>query len=361
MATEFKLIHLSDLHLSAMPGRIGIIDVPSELARRFKRYLRNRVPMGELFGDLYFGPSSYRKDVAERLAQTLMNPEFSDADLIVLSGDLATSGESLDLDVAKSYLHDEADDFFLSGKGQPTLDAAKRPYFLIPGNHDRYSGGIKERWPLPGGTNFDGHFSVQQRYSKNPYWNEGKKLNYTLVHKDECAERLAIIGADFSLDNKDRATGAGLTKAKNWLGQGRVETKPNIKGGKNTLEGMIALTDYLRSEHGGNIAVIWVSHYPYSPKCSSSMQLVEGERLRKAAVENDIPLILTGHRHKYYNRERSSVRIVTAGSATSCAGDNEFLSINLRVNKAEIEKTEISRYRYDFSNTLDGSQFRLVV
>jgi 3',5'-cyclic AMP phosphodiesterase CpdA len=129
---NFRLMHITDLHIA----------VPPEGAAQ-QRIWKSRE-------SVY--PSCARRYQLKAIAQFL-DDYRADADLVLISGDVADDGEDRNLKEALGFIAAPVK----TAGFQPTLDAERRggpPFFIIPGNHDRFEGKLRK----PGGRTFDKRF-----------------------------------------------------------------------------------------------------------------------------------------------------------------------------------------------------------
>jgi DNA repair exonuclease SbcCD nuclease subunit len=242
---NFQLIHITDLH-------IGI--PPEELAQRVIWHSREAV-----------SPSSARPYALEALAEFLLEHR-SQADLVLITGDVAEDGEERNLDAALRFIATPA----RTAGREPTLDAesdAGAPFFILPGNHDRFRGARR----LPAGIAFDSKFG--------PYWSKGPNgVQSVSLPKDN--PRLALIAADFCLR---RAQDARV-----YLGQGCAY--PNV------VKALVKETRAIRDANP-NVGIIWVSHFPPLRGLKESESLLQADKLIDAADKNLVRHVIAGHLH----------------------------------------------------------------
>lgn len=240
----FRLLHGSDLHMNARSG-----------AERWLSPLSSH----DVAAAEAFARAAWRLGGAGDVDRAVV-------DAILLSGDLATSGDSADLALAHSYVADVATDRWLSAKGTPTLQGARLPIGLLPGNHDRFKDLL-----LPGNHAFDEVF--------RPWWRDDDKDGVAeLLVLDKGGRRLVLLGLDLSL----RSISDGLI----YMGQGAAYA--------DVIDAAVAATAWHKAQHPA-AAVIWVSHFP--PEAPVTLLLVDDKRLIAGAQRAKIPLLLCGHTH----------------------------------------------------------------
>lgn len=276
----FRLLHASDLHIAVKPRKIGLADL--------------------LVAGFYNLPqlataSSHDPDLLIGLARLAYHRRQS-LDAVLLSGDLATTGNTSDLDKAFAFVDLPATSLWWTANCKPTLQGSGLPVFLIPGNHDRFTG----RWHLPGGKEFDQIF--------RKYWHPSQCVQ-TLGALSKQNSFLALIGADLTLRHKSHARG----RLGKW-GQGKVYRGP--------LAELERCTQRLRTANP-DTGIIWVVHFPPAfPEREQALDLIDGAKLTNAAKAQQVSVILTGHTHnpKHYPilpvTGSNDIEILCAGTAT---------------------------------------------
>lgn len=311
----FNLLHLSDLHIAKYANR-------TSLASTMERVLE-RSDAG------YF--ASHNKTVAEAASAAIskifdgFSSSSSGIDLIVASGDIATTGEEEDLRSARVYLDRFIASPYLSAFSSKS-EKKKRTILLIPGNHDRFSFAGHAGW------NF---FEI----ALNNYWppyEDGRRrriLSKVLDKKDGC---LGVVGVDFSLEKNSDAT---LNLRAHW-GQGMAS--------KDTLAALETETGDLRQEHKG-ICIIWMVHFSPLHGVNRKLMLRNATNVRDAALRLKIPLILCGHIHK------SAVTTIGENSEVWCAGSlcqhnepngHELHLLELKTSGPFLEEAYRRTFRY---------------
>lgn len=132
-------------------------------------------------------PSSY-DDVPLLAAADFLGEFARQLDLLVVLGDLATTGLDADLAVAEQVFLDSRTKEHLNAALEPRLGGLGIPLHVVPGNHDRY----KDDVATPGCKNFDAVFhSVYQ------------------PQNGVCSEQISRDGIDLALISADFCFAAG--------------------------------------------------------------------------------------------------------------------------------------------------------
>lgn len=300
MAT-FSFIHLSDPHIGEPCNRSPITDFGS----------------GERHTIFGTHDSVQAKGVV-RLVRSLVQAE--DVSGVVVTGDLAATGEPDDLLAAREFLVGNPRD-----PRQRSLKAAAqgRPLMLLPGNHDRY----RLRIGVPGGSDFDRRFRREWRVRRSA------QLLGVFRRGDS---GVALIAADFSLGRKDWTRGASA------LGQGSV--------GFRALRSLTELTRAVRMMDG-NVGVIWCVHFaPCFEGIASSLALEGDDRLLRAAEAARVDVILCGHTH-----ERRCPYPMGAEGHVLCAGTccayrgltHSAMLVGVSVSAGRAKLSSVKTYGWD--------------
>ncbi len=276
----FRLLHVSDFHFAVRPRMIEFPDTPAALQDL-------AVTRGRLC------PSSHDPDLAEAAARFLYRHP-NRFDVVLATGDLATTGHPDDLAVAYEYFFAPPVLAWWGRSGGPTLQAGQAPVRVLPGNHDRYQG-----WYLgPGGCEFDRTFAPAG-------WQSGQRAQTLIVLEGERGEKLAIIAADFCLASYYDATGPW-----GYLGQGKVY--PGV------LQALREATCRQRQGHGA-IGIAWAVHFPPAfADIDPDLMLHDEQLLLDEAAGLGVEHIFCGHTHeaRQYTRAGSAlVQVHCAGSA----------------------------------------------
>jgi 3',5'-cyclic AMP phosphodiesterase CpdA len=292
---SFRLLHLSDLHFAVQQKVIGFPDLKHLL----------HYPLGQPG----LSPSSFDLDLAKAVARHAFL-RGNQLDAILITGDLATVGAAADLTLAHNFVHAQGLAVplpgqpvwtwapWLSATGFPTLESSGAPVVLFPGNHDRFHG-----WRMhAGGTLFDTIFAGD--------W-DGRRKAQTFIVLQLGQEKLAIIGADFTLQHNRHVVGGGRWA---YMGQGRVY--PAV------LHALLQETQAQRAQHD-RLGVVWALHFPpeFVP-LDPDLRLVD-DHLLKAATQIGVTRLFCGHTHEprqYALASNPAVQVYCAGTATQyCA------------------------------------------
>ncbi len=271
-------------------------------------------------------PASYFPDVVGGAAQFCL--ERRSVDGIIYTGDLATTGMMSDLLVARSFVMDDATDGYETERGTPTLAAARRPVYVIPGNHDKY----RDVAATPNCANFAFQFGGLMRNYKNGvgYWVRRKQGRY-----------IGFLYADFCLQSRSDAT----DKAYAVYGQGRVTA--------DALDELVDRTFYLKEVYP-NIKLVWVIHFaPFD--CGYSLQLNDYANFTDAAIAAGVMATLCGHTHLATRTDVKGHVVLCAGS-TGCVDSEDDSRIQVLHFDIDDEESSVSRDNFLWSNVLQEFQ-----
>lgn len=343
---RFDVVHASDLHFGAEPNRLtspledplGWADVIARDGRQNaggrRRFFRWR------------HPASHDEEVFERFADRITQIEASDGiDLVVLSGDIATTGHTNDLAAAVDALtapFATAARPYLSPDGRPTLGARVGEIIVIPGNHDRF----RPNTLLPGNQNFEASFGQFWRAQGSTTGRVSAKILAEIgIQQRPTGEKLAVVCADFSLRSWFHQHGALC-----YVGQGRVYG--------DVLYDLVRKTNSLLASEP-RPAILWVVHFPPSwEACANNMKLIGERHLVAAAHRLGVPIILSGHQHKHriyrlsMKRQQARARrplMIVAGTAAQRqrTGSHSFVHLKLETKHGRVSNGVANIYERD--------------
>ncbi len=268
-----RILHASDLHIAKQENLTSPAD---------------RFTPGTLKSALFHRmlASSHDPAILQRLASFVYKQSATGLlDAVILTGDIATTGATKDLEKAFEFIHAPADPRVptqsASQKGKATLAGASKPVWLLPGNHDRYQRSIRGGY-VPGGVEFDRVFQSD--------W-QGPVQRFPSISK--AGLTVTVIGADLNLQThrqSDRKLG--------WLGQGLAD--PFL----NQLE---AATKQLSA--ADRQCVIWAVHFPpLYPNISSYLKLLDDDLLVARANACGVKAVLSGHTHSAVKYRKSPMK-----------------------------------------------------
>lgn len=307
----FRIAHLSDLHFSTVTHRLNPWEAEEAIRQRAAAVMaelrRNRG--GNRISQVLY-PSTFEPDVAISLLRRLAG-ELPELDALIVTGDLATTGHSDDMQVARNYFAGSIpiDWDPAAVTPPPSLLENSIPILTLPGNHDRYEGIAL----IPGALSYERLFGKYWDLDRGHAYSfeesaGGARVRATALQKGSFG--LGIVLGDFSL--AAASDGEGLT---GYIGQGRVAHE--------ILEAMLNATDALRteaSEQEVKSSIIWAIHFaPSFPDTPNTLRLINEQSLLSAAAANGIPLVLCGHTHEpreYVHASTPQVRILCSGSST---------------------------------------------
>ncbi len=386
--TSLNILHASDLHISVHKRLRSPLDKFRDLEHPWDvsaHGIGEKIPIAEAFITAWWermAASSYDPELLEALAEFIyeyarvkldhdgqpVTEEGADKlDAVVLTGDLATTGSTDDIDrVAKflrspwnpKYPHKSASDDYRGA----SLAAVKVPILCLPGNHDRYIPTreiFQKKYPIlfrPGGRNFDSKV--------DDYWHKPvHEIEISTERSDTKRLRVVVLAADFTLENLHDHEGLF-----GWLAQGRAYSDKRAK--------LVSRTNELRKQADDDevLCILWAMHFPPAyPGYPTYGKLLGDTKVLSAANQVGVHAILAGHTHKHltYRSPEWAFFIFCAGTATqyepqpspgspisSVKADNYFQVIN--VNLDEIGRLRISNKHYGYSEDGDGSVPRLM-
>lgn len=345
MMALFRLLHASDFHIAQTPYWAG--EPANPWLARLTRLWRQR---------------SYDPHVLDAFAQWVWwNGGFAPVsgnlqfDAILLTGDLATTGNIVDLQQAYEFVDNlPIPGTYRTPAGKPTIAFANNSKLisLLPGNHDRYRSGLS--FYLPGSTAFDSVFCPGAGIG-NDYW--CAKQGFAFAREwPRGRAALQIWMIDFSLRSLDR--GKRHYRLPGWLGQGRV-LRQILYGSKGTplapRPASLVNQTLSRSQkavgQGLKPVVIWAIHFdPFST--DGLLQLLNSDLLVAATSRAGVSAILCGHTHESKVKPLSTTTAVFACGTTSASGDetsNDFQVLEIDVPDAgpQVPTFRVTWYRYD--------------
>ncbi|UWR10629.1 metallophosphoesterase family protein [Sulfitobacter mediterraneus] len=264
-------------------------------------------------------PSSY-DDVPLLAAADFLGEFARQLDLLVVLGDLATSGLDEDLAVAEQVFLDDRTKEHLNAALEPRLGGLGIPLHVIPGNHDRY----KDDYATPGCQKFDEVFKSVYR-PKNGVCSE-------IISSDGVS--LALISADFCF-----AEGAEISYVRR-LGRGAVDDI--------VLSELDHKTRIFQREHP-TMPVVWALHFSPAEGVSTALALEEREKVIHLAGTLGVNHIFCGHTHLRKREIGTHPHVYCAGSVSSVdSSDNHFLHVCTidRNSSGELE-LEVFDLKYD--------------
>ncbi len=340
----FRLLHASDLHIAQTPYWAGTPANPwlARLTRVWRQKSHDPFVLRAFAQWIWWNGG---------FASGSGGPRF---DTILLTGDLATTGDMADLQEAYKFIDDVPRvGTYLTAAGKPTI-AFVNPHHLVsllPGNHDRYRTGFS--FYLPGGRVFDTVFCPGPGQG-NPYWCQRQGFAFAGGPTRGKAS-LLIWTIDFSLRSTDR--GRRHYGLPGWLGQGRVQRKI-LYGAKGTptaptpasLVGQTLSSRQHAVGQGLTPVVIWAIHFdPFST--DGLVQLLDSDLLIDATRQAGVSAILCGHTHESKVKPLSATTAVFACGTTSASGEphNDFQVLEIEVPDAGPPDPtfRVTWYRYE--------------
>jgi 3',5'-cyclic AMP phosphodiesterase CpdA len=292
----WRLSHISDLHFCATPRCAN----PWKYAKlRFREATGPTSRIGPEGAPAIALLDSHCPEIAEFLARKLYRMR-TQIDLLLISGDIATTGQPEDLRVALRYVTNPQTSEHFGADGNATIRSDAYPIVLMPGNHDRY----RTRNAEAGCRTFDLIFQ--------DYWGFSDREISAVTLSRSGRAPLGIVAADFALRSD-----ADATFPSRWMRYGQGYAYRDI------VEKLVQKTDALRQKYPG-IGVVWVTHFP--PTGDSGFwghrELRFHDGVLAAANDSNIKTILAGHIHERKVIQLGELDIVCAGSGCVFGEDN---------------------------------------
>jgi 3',5'-cyclic AMP phosphodiesterase CpdA len=318
-----RILHASDLHIAEVPNLVAVSDRLSagiSLRKIFSqaalKSVKHTARVSTYDPTLLLALAEFVNDDYE---SNHIQKQGNPIDAIVLTGDIATTGRTKDLECARRFLEDAYDPNVpaqqsavqAAGSISRVLNHKECPHgdepvrlLLMPGNHDRLEpSGLGDY--SPGGKEFD-----------NILGNHWAKTTSLKHHGSDVREleiikgplRVSVVAADCNLkDNKDRE-GHWWNK----YAQGRVY---HGRGTTHILGNLLLATSKAPVEN----IVLWATHFPPRfPHIPRAMKLIDDALLVKAANRHEVSAVLCGHTHEplRYKYPEMDFEVLCAGTAT---------------------------------------------
>ena len=286
----WRIAHVSDCHFCATPRRANLWKF---VKRRIREANGEATKLSPDTIPTVWLPESHCPEVAEFLARKIFLLR-DQIDLLVITGDIATTGLTEDLKIGHAYSTNQPKEAYFDVDGNATVWSGRFPILLMPGNHDRYKNNDGE----PNCRTFDLLFTG--------HWGPKDPNIATIILKRPQSVTLAIIAADFTL-----RTDADASPPRRWMRYGQGYAYDDV------VERLILKTSELRDRFS-DIGIIWAIHFPPTKECSGFcgyLELRYHNRVIGAAYKSKISIILAGHIHDRKLIRLGGLDIVCAGSA----------------------------------------------
>ena len=337
MASEFRFLHISDLHLAVAPGLVNWWDAirsPSDLFAEWRNAAVSRAP------------TTFDRAVAQKLRLLIQRRLYNDRDVdgIIVTGDVASTGSRLDLLAARQYFEGGAAHW-----GETTRFATSKSllsenrFAFLPGNHDRYSTLL-----LPSSDKFEADSCFGGNWSANQMPGasvDNMVRSYGFARGDD---QIVFCCVDLSLERWSQET-----VVLGYLGQGIVTDA--------RLDGLRQAT--VRHQERGR-TVVWAFHYPPEyAGCPDLLKLIGGERLSALGAELGVRLCLCGHLHQLRTYQVPA-GLTVACSGTACAffeEENAFSELSLVVDGDRLESCRATKFVWDWAGDWKAANTTAVV
>lgn len=323
--SHFRLLHISDFHFGQVVNNLNMLTLLTSVSGdRVSDEFRARE------GTFAYNKSllhlnTHSDGAAFAVARFAYDRE-DDFDAVIVSGDLASTGQMPDLAVAASYFLEEPPEHFFEMRTDKAFFPSRRKKIIVAGNHDRYT----NIFAGPGGTNFDEVFEGHVPKGRRVYSFTRKKQN----------ESLAVICGDFTFQSSVDVPGWSKEDVIARYGQGISYD--------HLVQEMIAETKRRRDERPGAL-IIWCIHFaPFD--CQEDLRLRDHHKLTAAAQELGVRILLCGHTHSSHVLKSGNLAILVAGSATCCTDPRNYIHmIDIKIDRGKLVLVR-ENYRLDEAN-----------
>jgi len=323
---QFHILHASDLHMALFPYKASMPSLT--------------IPALSWLGKVAFWrQASHDPNVVAAFGE-LAERYYPITDVLLVTGDLATTGEPHDLQAAYTcYPAAPANNLVhVTAAGDPTLYrwASAGKLDLLPGNHDRFHPAYKGY--RPGNGEFENVFCPS---TGQQFWPKGQTVARGFAVQRGPWE-LHVIKADFSLPASHH--GKSFYWLPGWLGQGTVDP---------TVLGLLKQeTEDARAEIAsrGSIPItLWAIHFDPT-STDEVLKLLDSEDLCQAAWELCVPLILCGHTHESKIKPLSDRTVAfvcgTSGQAGPGHKDCQIIGVDADDYGAKPPVFHVAWFRY---------------
>ncbi len=275
----FRVLHASDFHIGSTPHtKYPTPKVPAVSRSRLKQAVQH-FQQGQL---------THIDFLLEKFADAVEQLKSQQKwDALVITGDLASTGDQNDIKAAFAYCTDAATGIpYRTSARHPTLAPASPR--IIPGNHDKYG-----TMPLcyPTSNQFEVLFQSHKLTLPSKYASNTGRV-YKIWDSAVVGQRhVVVIGADLTLQSflasRPNRANSG------WFGQGRLY--PDV------LTDLIQMT---RTEQKASVSagdpmplIVWAVHFdPFT--ASGDLELIGSRNLVHAADKCGVSIVLGGHSHE---------------------------------------------------------------
>lgn len=252
-------------------------------------------------------------------------------DAIVVTGDLAATGDRGDLTAARRFFEERPATYWESDSGFPCIGQTSPIAVVLPGNHDRYDGALA----FPGGREFEDVFAAK--------WQPTGASNCVTLRSLPSPEDGDLLIA--SLDCSLREVGDGSPpRLYGYIGTGRVYA--------DVVEDLIVQVAEAR-QVSNVCGVVVALHFPPSyPSVDSKLKLHNEGPLLEALEALGVSAVLAGHTHKQASYLLDSgVLVNCVGSATQADRESRyhFAVCSLDVDNGRVTSKKIVNFDFDES------------
>lgn len=308
-----KIAFIADPHLAQVANRINTWTL---WKRGFWQHI-DAAPRDE--NKTLFKPASHEVRPLNAAVEFIRSASHQ-LDMLVLLGDLATTGLPEDIDVAKKVFTDTSGKRHIDSSIGPRFGVLGIPLHIIPGNHDRYQNDLGK----PGGKLFDREFAS--------VYKPVNSVSHHHLQSDDVT--LGLFSADFCYLADELVLGL-----KKRYGRGRASSI--------VLGELDRQTSLWKKQNPGK-PVIWAIHF--SPSDNVDKEILLENRSDVIALANTLGVkhIFCGHTHLRSHDIGSHPHLYTAGSVSAVESRHDhFLHVCQVAKDGRHSNLQVKDYGYD--------------
>ncbi len=339
--TVFRIAHLTDLHFGRVSNWENTLESAESGIERVKELLRYSFDRRDGRRPIFY-PSTFNPDVALGVSNWLAQ-ELPYLDVVLVTGDLATTGDEADLELALKFFCGQIPSEWAPVPVSVDVTNSGVPLIMLPGNHDRFENFQPRSQRFE--TVFGKHWDLGRSYSFPvvPPIGECGRVRLSNFHID--GSYLGILCADLSLESASSGRGKY-----GFIGQGQAAPK--------IIEELVAGTNAARaelSEMGVPFGIVWAVHFPPAfPLIPENLSLLQSDDLLKSAADCKVSHILCGHTHKTLKYESSQqaglVTIICSGASAGISAHGKYAVTVLEIEVTQSGETLISPQAFSWND-----------